>query len=80
MLSASTNEPTTNDTPAVTVKAIATVRPIRARMLLRASSAVDRKLMSAVCVLHVIDDLVCGRIREVPDDLAITDEYHPVGV
>ena len=39
MLSASTNEPTTNDTPAVTVKAMATVRPIRALMLLRVQAA-----------------------------------------
>src|SRR6056297_2012312 len=78
-LSASTNDPTTNDTPAVMAKPMASVRPQRARMLLRAMSAVDPALMSGPA-LEVVDDLIGGRVGHLAGDLAVTDEDDPVGV
>ena len=56
------------------------VRPRRARMLLRASSAVDEKLMSAAVLLHLVDDLIGGRIVELADNLAVANENDTIGV
>src|SRR6056297_172274 len=76
-LSASTNEPTTNDTLAVIAKRMASVRPQRARMLLRAMRV---PALMSVPVLEVVDDLVGRRFDHLTVDLAVADEDDPVGV
>src|SRR6188508_1836714 len=68
-LSASTNEPTTNETLAVMAKAMAIVRPSRERMLRRANSAVEPELISLPVLLQAVEHRVGGRVEHLADDL-----------
>src|SRR5215207_1989923 len=79
-LSASTNDPTTNATPARIEIAIAIVRPRRARMLLRARSVVVPNDTSVPEPLHSIEHLLGGRTRQLVDDPPVGQEDDVVGI